>query len=79
MKNFNFILLFTILLLVACKTVVTTPATPAQMEVGSHKHIVLNKDTYHFYLNQTTDKELYIPNQSQKSRTLSRKLKRCSD
>ena len=48
MKNFNFILFFTILLLVACKTAITTPATPAQMEVGSHKHIVLNKDTYHF-------------------------------
>ena len=65
MKNFNFILLFTILLLVACKTAVTTPATPVQMEVGSHKHIVLNKDTYHFYLNQTTDKELYISNHDQ--------------
>jgi len=35
------------------------------MEVGSHKHIVLNKDTYHFYLNQTTDKELYISNHDQ--------------
>ena len=65
MKIFNFILFFTILLLVACKTAVTTPATPAQMEVGSHKHIVLNKDTYHFYLNQTTDKELYISNHDQ--------------
>ena len=65
MKNFNFILLFTILLLVACKTAVTTPATPAQMEVSSHKHIVFNKDTYHFYLNQTTDKELYISNHDQ--------------
>jgi ATP/GTP-binding site len=65
MKNFNFILFFTILLLVACKTAVTTPATPAQMEVSSHKHIVLNKDTYHFYLNQTTNKELYISNHDQ--------------
>ena len=65
MKTLSIALCTALLCLASCKTAVTTPATPAQMEVGSHKHIVLNKDTYHFYLNQTTEKELYISNHDQ--------------
>ena len=56
-------LLIVTLFLVSCKTTIST--TPQQMKVASYRHIVFNKDIYHCYLGQTTDRELYISNHDQ--------------
>ena len=62
MRKIKFALLVFGLLLAACRTTVTTPA---EMEIASSKQFTLKKDTYHFHLNQTTEKELYISNHDQ--------------
>lgn len=46
----------------ACKT---TLSSPEKMAITSGKHFVMKKDTYHFQLSQTIEKELYISNHDQ--------------
>ena len=51
------------LLLAACRS--TTVTTPTEMQLSSERNIAFKKDIYHFHLNQTVEKELYISNHDQ--------------